>query len=152
MTSRTGSRIASRTVPIGPFRIGAGQPLVLFAGPCVIESEAHAMRMAQRLVKIAAAAKIPFVFKASYDKANRSSISSYRGPGLAAGLAVLRKIKDRFGVPLLTDIHEPSHATAAAEVCDCRIDTIKIRVSDANREMSRMLQERLHTGHARMTT
>lgn len=118
MTSRRDSGAARRTVPIGPFRIGAGQPLVLFAGPCVIESEAHALRMAQRLVKIAAAAKIPFVFKASYDKANRSSISSYRGPGLDAGLAVLRKIKERFGVPLLTDIHEPAQAAAAAEVCD----------------------------------
>jgi 2-dehydro-3-deoxyphosphooctonate aldolase (KDO 8-P synthase) len=118
MTSRTGSRNAPRAVPIGPFRIGAGQPLVLFAGPCVIESEAHAMRMAQRLVKVAAAAKIPFVFKASYDKANRSSLSSYRGPGLEAGLSVLQKIKDRFGVPLLTDIHETAQAAPAAEVCD----------------------------------
>jgi 2-dehydro-3-deoxyphosphooctonate aldolase (KDO 8-P synthase) len=118
MSPRTGKRAASRTVSIGGFRIGAGQPLVLFAGPCVIESEAHALRTAERLVKIAAAVKIPFVFKASYDKANRSSISSYRGPGMAAGLAVLRKIKDRFGVPLLTDIHEPAQAAAAAEVCD----------------------------------
>jgi len=118
MTSRTGKRTALHTVSIGRFRIGAGEPLVLFAGPCVIESEAHAMRTAEHLVKIAAAAKIPFVFKASYDKANRSSISSYRGPGLEAGLAVLRKIKDRLGVPLLTDIHEPEQAAAAAEVCD----------------------------------
>jgi 2-dehydro-3-deoxyphosphooctonate aldolase (KDO 8-P synthase) len=119
MTSRSGNRSAPpRAVSIGRLRIGAGQPLALFAGPCVIESEAHALRMAERLVKIAGAAKIPFVFKASYDKANRSSLSSYRGPGLAAGLAVLRKIKDRLGVPLLTDIHEPSQAAAAAEVCD----------------------------------
>ena len=118
MTSRTGTRSAPRTVSIGRFRVGAGQPLVLFAGPCVIESEAHALRMAERLVKIAAAAKMPFVFKASYDKANRSSISSYRGPGLEVGLAVLRKIKDRLGVPILTDIHEPAQAAAAAEVCD----------------------------------
>jgi 2-dehydro-3-deoxyphosphooctonate aldolase (KDO 8-P synthase) len=118
MTSRPGTRSAPRTVPIGRFRVGAGQPLILFAGPCVIESETHALRMAERLVKIAASAKIPFVFKASYDKANRSSISSYRGPGLGAGLAVLRKIKDRLGIPLLTDIHAPEQAAAAAEVCD----------------------------------
>ena len=108
----------TRTISIGRFRVGRGQPLVLIAGPCVIESEAHALRMAGRLVKIAAAAKVPLIFKASYDKANRSSLRSYRGPGLTAGLAVLRKIKERFGVPLVTDIHEPWQAAVAAEVCD----------------------------------
>ncbi len=105
-------------ISVGDFRIGGGQPLVLIAGPCVIESEAHALKLAQRLVKIAAAAGVNFIFKASYDKANRSSLASYRGPGLAAGLGVLRKIKERFGVPILTDIHEPAQAAAAAEVCD----------------------------------
>src|ERR1700742_3524697 len=72
MTSRSGTRNSPRTISIGRFHIGAGQPLVLFAGPCVIESESHALSMAERLVKITAAAKMPFVFKASYDKANRS--------------------------------------------------------------------------------
>ena len=105
-------------VSVGKIRIGGGAPLVLIAGPCVIESEAHAMKMAERLVKIAKAAKVPLIFKASYDKANRSSLESYRGPGLSEGLAVLRKIRERFGVPVLTDIHEPSQAAAAAEVCD----------------------------------
>jgi len=76
------------------------------------------MRIAARLVKIAAAAKVPLVFKASYDKANRSSVSSYRGPGLIEGLEVLRKIKKRYGLPILTDIHEPGQAAPAAEVCD----------------------------------
>jgi 2-dehydro-3-deoxyphosphooctonate aldolase (KDO 8-P synthase) len=108
----------ARSISIGRFRIGPGQPLVLIAGPCVIESEAHAVRIAGRLVKIAAAAKVPLIFKASYDKANRSSLHSYRGPGLQAGLVVLRRIKERFGVPVLTDIHEPRQAAAAAEVCD----------------------------------
>jgi len=108
----------TRTISIGRFRIGRGQPLVLIAGPCVIESEGHALRMARQLVKIAAAAKVPLIFKASYDKANRSSLHSYRGPGLRAGLAVLRKIKERFGVPVVTDIHEPWQAAVAAEVCD----------------------------------
>jgi 2-dehydro-3-deoxyphosphooctonate aldolase (KDO 8-P synthase) len=108
----------ARAIPIGRFRVGPGRPLVLIAGPCVIESEAHAMRMAARLAKIAAAAKVPLIFKASYDKANRSSLHSYRGPGLRAGLAVLRKIKERFGMPVLTDIHEASQAAVAAEVCD----------------------------------
>ncbi len=76
------------------------------------------MKLAGRLVKIAASAKVPLIFKASYDKANRSSLSSFRGPGLADGLEILRKIKARFGVPVLTDIHEPAQAQAAAEVCD----------------------------------
>jgi 2-dehydro-3-deoxyphosphooctonate aldolase (KDO 8-P synthase) len=107
-----------RSIPIGAFRIGAGEPLVLIAGPCVIESEEHAMKMAERLTKIAAKAKVPLVFKASYDKANRSSVSSFRGPGLAGGLEILQKIKARFRVPVLTDIHEPDQARAAAEVCD----------------------------------
>jgi 2-dehydro-3-deoxyphosphooctonate aldolase (KDO 8-P synthase) len=76
------------------------------------------MKMAERLVKIAARAKIPLIFKASYDKANRSSVGSFRGPGLAGGLEILRKIKARFRVPVLTDVHEPGQARAAAEVCD----------------------------------
>jgi 2-dehydro-3-deoxyphosphooctonate aldolase (KDO 8-P synthase) len=105
-------------VSIGRFRMGGREPLVLIAGPCVIESEVHAMRMAERLLKIATAAGVPFIFKASYDKANRSSLSSYRGPGLSAGLSVLRKIKERLAIPILTDIHEPAQAAAAAEVCD----------------------------------
>ena len=107
-----------RSIPIGAFRIGAREPLVLIAGPCVIESEGHAMKMAEGLVKIAARAKIPLIFKASYDKANRSSVGSFRGPGLAGGLEILRKIKARFRVPVLTDVHEPGQARAAAEVCD----------------------------------
>lgn len=107
-----------RPIPIGSFSIGAGEPLCLIAGPCVIESETHAMKMAERLVKIAAKAKVPFIFKASYDKANRSSASSFRGPGLAGGLEILRKIESRFRVPVLTDIHEPAQARIAAEVCD----------------------------------
>ncbi|PYU21613.1 MAG: hypothetical protein DMG32_20160 [Acidobacteria bacterium] len=84
---------------IGAFRIGAGEPLVLIAGPCVIENERHALKMAERLVKIAAKAKVPLIFKASYDKANRSSVRSFRGPGLAGGLEILREIKARFRVP-----------------------------------------------------
>src|SRR5579884_3906088 len=76
------------------------------------------MKMAERLVKVAAKARIPLIFKASYDKANRSSVNSFRGPGLAEGIEVLRKIKARFGVPVLTDIHAPEQAAVAAEVCD----------------------------------
>jgi 2-dehydro-3-deoxyphosphooctonate aldolase (KDO 8-P synthase) len=107
-----------QSIAIGSFRIGRGEPLVLIAGPCVIESGGHAMKMAERLVKIAARAKVPLIFKASYDKANRSSLQSFRGPGLSDGLEILRKVKSRFRVPMLTDIHEPAQARAAAEVCD----------------------------------
>ena len=108
----------AREISIGSVRIGGNQPLVLIAGPCVIESEGHAMMTAERLAEIAVNAKVPLVFKASYDKANRSSEQSYRGPGLVEGLRILKKIKDAFFVPILTDIHEVSHAAPAAEVAD----------------------------------
>jgi 2-dehydro-3-deoxyphosphooctonate aldolase (KDO 8-P synthase) len=108
----------AREISIGSLRVGGRQPLILIAGPCVIESEEHALLMARRLTEIASNAAVPFVFKASYDKANRSSSESYRGPGLDEGLRILKKIKDRFGVPILTDIHEASQAAPAADVVD----------------------------------
>jgi 2-dehydro-3-deoxyphosphooctonate aldolase (KDO 8-P synthase) len=95
-----------------------GKRLVLIAGPCVIESESHAMEIAGRLVDIVRRSHVPFVFKASYDKANRTSAKSFRGPGLDEGLRVLASIKSRYGVPILTDIHEPAQAQAAADVAD----------------------------------
>ena len=106
-----------RQIRIGGARVG-GNALALIAGPCVIESEAHAIDMAGRLVEIARRARVPFIFKASYDKANRTSGASFRGPGLDEGLRVLALIKARYGVPILTDIHEPAHAAAAASVAD----------------------------------
>src|SRR5579862_9336142 len=108
----------AREISIGCVRIGGNQPLFLIAGPCVIESEAHALMMAERLAEIASHANVPFIFKASYDKANRSSEQSYRGPGIVEGLRILKKIKDRVALPILTDIHEVSHAAAVAEVAD----------------------------------
>lgn len=108
----------SREISVGPLRIGGNQPLILIAGPCVIESEAHCTLIAERLARVAAEKKIPLIFKASYDKANRSSLSSYRGPGLTEGLRILRKIKERFGLPILTDVHETSQVAPAAQVCD----------------------------------
>src|SRR6266851_10001336 len=108
----------AREISIGSVRIGGNQPLFLIAGPCVIESEEHALMIAERLVEITSHAKVPFVFKASFDKANRSSEQSYRGPGLAEGLRILKKIKERFGVPVLTDIHEVQQAAPVAEVAD----------------------------------
>ena len=98
--------------------VGDNHPIILMAGPCVVESEAHAMEMAGALVDITARVGIPFIFKASYDKANRTSGGSYRGPGIAEGLRVLGAIKARFNVPIVTDIHEPGEAVLAAEVAD----------------------------------
>jgi 2-dehydro-3-deoxyphosphooctonate aldolase (KDO 8-P synthase) len=103
---------------LGDFSIGGGSPFVLIAGPCVIESEQHAFDLAGRLTDIAQRARVPFIFKASYDKANRTSNRSFRGPGLDEGLRVLAGVKSRFNVPILTDIHEPAQADAAAGVAD----------------------------------
>lgn len=103
---------------IGNIRVGAGAPLFLIAGPCVIESEAHAMSMAEKLGAIASELGVPYIFKASYDKANRTSVASYRGPGLKKGLQILANIKKRTGLPILTDVHEVSQVEPAAEVCD----------------------------------
>ena len=103
---------------VGNVRFGAGAPLFLIAGPCVIESEGHALMMAEKLGAVTSELGVPYVFKASYDKANRSSVSSYRGPGLKNGLKILAKIKKRTGLPVLTDVHQASEVEAAAEVCD----------------------------------
>src|SRR5258708_25296084 len=105
-------------VNVDGFRVGNEQPFVLIAGPCVIESPEHALAMARRLSQLARKNRMPFVFKASYDKANRSSIKSFRGPGLQKGLDVLRRVKDEIGCPILTDVHEKAEAWAAAEVAD----------------------------------
>jgi 2-dehydro-3-deoxyphosphooctonate aldolase (KDO 8-P synthase) len=94
-----------------------GRPLII-AGPCVIESEEHCVGMARSLRDVAAAAELPLVFKASFDKANRSSIRSYRGPGLEEGMRILARVKTETGLPVLSDIHEPSQAAPAAEVLD----------------------------------
>jgi 2-dehydro-3-deoxyphosphooctonate aldolase (KDO 8-P synthase) len=106
------------SVDLGPFRIGAGAPLVFIGGPCVIESEAHALDMAHAIKAIAQAAGVPYIFKASFDKANRTSIASFRGPGLDAGLRTLARVKAEAHVPVLTDIHEPDQAEPVAAVCD----------------------------------
>jgi len=108
----------SHEISLGSLRLGAGNPLFVIAGPCVIESEAHAKKMAECVSRIAADAGVPYIFKASYDKANRSSVKAFRGPGLAEGLRILGKIKSELHVPILTDIHEASQAAPAAEVAD----------------------------------
>jgi 2-dehydro-3-deoxyphosphooctonate aldolase (KDO 8-P synthase) len=105
-------------VTVGDISIGGGRPFALIAGPCVIESEGHASSLAAALQEIARRVGVPFIFKASYDKANRTSGRSFRGPGLSEGLRVLASIKTRYRVPILTDIHEASQAAPVAEVAD----------------------------------
>jgi 2-dehydro-3-deoxyphosphooctonate aldolase (KDO 8-P synthase) len=110
--------MTTREITLGSLRLGGENPLFLIAGPCVIESEMHARKIAEQVARIACDAGVPYIFKASYDKANRSSEKGFRGPGLTEGLRILGKIKNDLRLPILTDIHEPSQAEPAAEVCD----------------------------------
>ncbi len=105
-------------VRVGEIRIGGGRPLVLIGGPCAIESEKHALMTAERLAGIAREQGVPFIYKSSYDKANRSSVHGYRGPGLVEGLRILRKVRDTLGVPVLSDVHQVREVDPAAEVLD----------------------------------
>jgi len=102
---------------IGPVHVGEGQ-LFLVAGPCVIESEAHVRNLAEAIQRVTSDLGIPFIFKASYDKANRTSVKSYRGPGLVEGVRILGRLARDMGLPVLTDVHEPSHCEIAAEAVD----------------------------------
>jgi 2-dehydro-3-deoxyphosphooctonate aldolase (KDO 8-P synthase) len=108
----------TREVSVGPVRIGGGRPLVLIGGPCAIENETHALMTAERLAAIAAERGVPFIYKSSYDKANRSSLESYRGPGLREGLRILRRVRETVGVPVLSDVHDVAEVGPAAEVLD----------------------------------
>ena len=110
--------IATREVHIGPIAVGGGHPLVLIGGPCAIEDEKHALMTAERLARIAADHRVPYVYKSSYDKANRSSVNGYRGPGLVEGLRILKKVRDTLRVPVLSDIHQVSEVDPAADVLD----------------------------------
>lgn len=107
-----------RTINIDKIKIGQGQPLVLIAGPCVIESEKQTLDAAGYLQEMTMSLGVPFVFKSSYDKANRTSLQAYRGPGFKNGLAILQKVKDKFGVPVLVDVHQVEEVSAAAKVAD----------------------------------
>jgi 2-dehydro-3-deoxyphosphooctonate aldolase (KDO 8-P synthase) len=110
--------MAVRPVPIADRVVLGRDALLLIAGPCVIESESHAIGLARAIADIARRAGVQYVFKASFDKANRTSGTSFRGPGLEAGLVTLGRVREEVGVPVLTDIHEPWHAVRAAEVAD----------------------------------
>jgi 2-dehydro-3-deoxyphosphooctonate aldolase (KDO 8-P synthase) len=107
-----------RKVKIGPWALGQGGPFFLIAGPCVIESEGHALGVARRLRGAAKRLGIPLIFKASFDKANRTSVHSFRGPGLERGLAVLGRVRREVGLPVLTDVHDARQVEPAAAVCD----------------------------------
>lgn len=104
---------------LGPCTVGPGQPLLLIAGPCVIESLDHCLRIATAVAALSRRFECQYVFKASFDKANRSSIHSFRGPGLEAGLQILAQVRERTGIPVLSDIHEPAQAAPAGQVLDC---------------------------------
>ena len=108
----------TRAVRIGAVTIGGGAPLALIGGPCAIENEKHALMVAERLQRMTGDAGVPFIYKSSYDKANRSSIHSYRGPGLAEGLRILQKVKDETGLAVLSDVHDVSEVAPAAQVLD----------------------------------
>ena len=108
----------TKEIHLDGLRLGARNPLFLIAGPCVIESEGHARMMAEHVSKIAVEAGVPYIFKASFDKANRSSVKAFRGPGMAEGLRILGSIKKDLKLPLLTDIHEASQAGPVGEVVD----------------------------------
>lgn len=110
--------MAVKVIKIGGVSVGAGKGLVLIAGPCVIESREGCLAIAERLARLARSQKIPLVFKASYDKANRSSVRAFRGPGLERGLEILAEVKRRFQVPVLTDVHSAEEAAVAAKVVD----------------------------------
>src|SRR2546425_8400276 len=115
---RPARMMKTREVRIGAIAVGGGRPLVLIGGPCAIEDEKHALMTAERLARIAADRRVPYVYKSSYDKANRSSVNSYRGPGLVEGLRILKKVRDTLRVPVLSDIHQVSEVDPAAEVLD----------------------------------
>ncbi len=133
-----------KTIKAGNVKIGAGGSLSLIAGPCVIESRRACMELAASLARLAASEGIPLVFKASYDKANRSSIRSFRGPGLDKGLDILAEIKERYDLPILTDVHRDLDVSRVAEVADiiqvpaflCRQTDLLIAAAESGRAVN----------------
>jgi 2-dehydro-3-deoxyphosphooctonate aldolase (KDO 8-P synthase) len=131
----------TREIKVGSVKIGGNRPLVLIAGPCVIENEDATLRHAERLMTICNGLGMPLVFKASYDKANRTSINAFRGPGITEGLRILRKVKESLGVPVVSDIHSIEQVEPAAEVLDiiqipaflCRQTDLVVAVAKSGR-------------------
>ncbi|MDF1790668.1 MAG: 3-deoxy-8-phosphooctulonate synthase [Thalassobaculaceae bacterium] len=110
--------VAARTVRIGDIAVANDRPFTLIAGPCQIESRDHALEIAEELVAVTGEAGVPLIFKSSYDKANRTSLNAGRGVGIDQGLAILAEVREKFGCPVLTDVHEPPHCAIAAEYVD----------------------------------
>ena len=133
--------MASRSVKVGGFKIGAGKSLALIAGPCVIEGREAALRHATLIREVTDRVGIPYIYKSSYDKANRSSLESYRGPGIERGLEILAEVKEKIGVPLLTDVHDKEQVSLVQEVVDviqipaflCRQTDFVIAVAQSGR-------------------
>lgn len=131
----------TREITVGSVKIGGDRSLVLIAGPCVIENEAATLRCAERLMTICNGVSVSLVFKASYDKANRTSVTSFRGPGMQEGLRILQKVKDSLGIPVISDIHSIEQVKPAAEVLDiiqvpaflCRQTDLVVEVGRTNR-------------------
>jgi 2-dehydro-3-deoxyphosphooctonate aldolase (KDO 8-P synthase) len=134
--------IVSKEIEIAPrVKVGGKGPFFLVAGPCVIESEEHSLRLAREIGRTCAFLGVPFIFKASFDKANRSSGASFRGPGLEKGLAVLRIVKEETGVPVLSDVHETCQVERAAEVLDViQIPALLCRQTDLLLEAARTMK------------
>ena len=110
--------MSTREIEIGSIRIGADNPLAFIAGPCVIEDEISTIKAAEKLQGYAEQLKIPLIFKSSFDKSNRTSVSSFRGPGIDAGLSILKKVKEVTGLPVISDIHTAGEAEKAATILD----------------------------------
>jgi 2-dehydro-3-deoxyphosphooctonate aldolase (KDO 8-P synthase) len=135
---------ASREVRVGPLCIGGSRPFVFIGGPCVIESRDHALRHAEALRNVTARVGVPFVYKSSFDKANRTALQSYRGPGLEAGLKILAEVRTQLDVPVLTDVHEREQVSAVAAVVDvlqtpaflCRQTDFLLAVADAGKPVN----------------
>lgn len=129
---------AMKKVSVGNIKVGGGEPFVLIAGPCVIESERLARKVAADLKALTAELGIPFIFKSSYDKANRTSVRSFRGPGLEKGLKILKAIREDFGVPVLSDVHRFEEIEKASEVLDvAQIPAFLCRQTDFVLELAR---------------
>lgn len=163
--------IPTREVQIGLVRIGAKNRLALIAGPCVIESEEHLLKVAERLQEICGKLGFPLVLKSSYDKANRTSLQSFRGPGIEHGLEILHRVKEKTGLPVLTDVHEVAQVGAAAEVADalqipaflCRQTDLLLAAGQSGRavnvkkgqflspgEVARVIEKVISTGNHRL--
>ena len=136
-----GFKVMERIIKVGKVKIGGRLPFVLIAGPCVIEDKKTVFKIASSIQKITTRLKIPYIFKASYDKANRTSVDSFRGLGIAAGLGILKEVKEKFGLPILSDVHSMDDIDESGEILDvvqipaflCRQTNLLIRAGESGK-------------------